>query len=200
MGNPLRPALGLAVPVIAWLGCLACLAGDPTPQVTVSVVVTTNYYTVTGSNLVALRASKAKARPWQGKSSFDAVTAWSVHWHYGFREEAGLVLLDSLEAKTRVVVTLPRWTPPTGTDPNLVEYWRAFLKGLGTHELGHVSFARLATAELQKQLARLGACQSEQQLSENVDKIGEQVVGAFRAKERDYDQQTEHGIKQGVRF
>jgi predicted secreted Zn-dependent protease len=175
-------------------------AGGAGPRLTSRLEVTTNYYTVTGSTAAELFRSKVQARPWKDSKPFDAYTDWNIRWTFRWRQRGEQFAIESLETKTTVVVTLPRWLPPAEASRELVERWQRYVQGLGRHELGHVTLARLATAELQQQLAALNPCPTAQELTETVGRTGTGVVAKYRQKDADYDRETGHGAKQGGRF
>ena len=173
-------------------------AESSAPQVTCSVIVTTNYYTVTGATPHEISASMLQARPWKTSATFDAFTTWDTRWNYKSAMEDGEFLLESFEAQTKVVITLPRWIPPTNAAPWVKERWWKFATGLTLHEQGHLALARQATAELQRQISALKPFASARELRRVVNQTADQVIDKFREADRAYDRETNHGTKQGA--
>jgi len=164
------------------------------------VTASTNYYDVKGSTREELIASRAQGRPRKDDRHFDGLTTWKVEWSYRYSSRNKQHFLDSVDVKTVIEVTLPRWTPPPGADADLVERWNKYVRALGIHELGHVSYARLATAEMKKRLSVLPSYATAQELRDAVERTGQQVLADFRARDAEYDRDTAHGMKQGARF
>jgi predicted secreted Zn-dependent protease len=197
MTTPVLRAVLLSVLFLARPGGAA---ERPSPRIAANVTVTTNYYVVTGGTAAELRASKAQARPWKDKLAFDGGTEWNIRWTFNCSRQGDQFELDSVDIKTRVVVNLPQWTPPPEASRDLIDRWQRFLTSLSTHERGHVTLARLATAELQKQIAAVKPSPSAKELASAADLTGRKVVESYREKEREYDKETNHGISQGAVF
>ncbi len=164
------------------------------------ITVTTNYYTVTGSNSHEIRAALAQARPWKTNQNYDASTKWSVEWRYHHFARDGQFRLDAFTTQTKVVVILPRWLPPAQAPAELVQRWNQYLGKLWSHEAGHIKLARAATAEIQREVTALGSFASSQELADTVKRTASGVLDKYRRHEREYDQQTFHGAAQGAQF
>src|SRR5258706_11700074 len=102
-------------------GCCVLAAED-------SVIAQTNYYTVSGSTARELREEIERKRPW--KPPGDGLTFWKIDWSFRTMASDSDCRLRSLEVKTRVTVTLPRWITPTDADDLLKERWNRYMKGL----------------------------------------------------------------------
>ncbi|MCX6903101.1 MAG: DUF922 domain-containing protein, partial [Verrucomicrobia bacterium] len=172
--------------------CVAAVPSGPT------VTVTTNYYRVTGSTPEEIHRSKEAARPGTNRMKFDAITEWNITWTYRYSQRGDQFAVDSVNTKTTVVVTLPRWTPPAGTDPATIKTWQSYVQGLALHEQGHQNFARQAAIEVQRQLTALPASPSVRDLQTVIEQTGNRVVDQFHLKEKEYDQATNHGATQGA--
>ena len=158
-----------------------------------SVVVTTNTYAVTGSNLAELQASIAKNRPWKASEGFEGRTVSSIKCRYSMRAEPGQLWLSGLEVNTYIVVTVPAWRAPTNADPAFRAYWAQFVRGLLQHEEGHVQIARAAAVEVRHRLLALPASGSPEALESAAQQTLKAVLDEFHRKETDYDRRTRHG-------
>lgn len=184
------PAIVLAVLMVVG----SSLAGDMfTNAFSARVVVSTNFYTVTGSTLAELNASKVQSRPWRTNGIHDGLTAWNLEWNYRSGGEPGQVRLAAFTCVNKVVVTLPRWTPPAGADPSLVRGWDRFSNNLGLHEDGHVMLARHGTAELYRKVKALGSFGSTRELETELRRIADAAIASLRQREAEYDRRTHHG-------
>jgi predicted secreted Zn-dependent protease len=166
----------------------------------ISLSITTNYYRFGGTNHTQLRAAMMEARPWKKTEPFDAKTKWQVNSHYGFHPDAGQFVVDSVEVKTKVVITLPWWIPGKPVPRDLVDRWNKCFIGLSTHEQGHRVLAEAAGAEVRNRLLSLPACPSVQELAAAADRAIAETLGDFRERERKYDAVTRHGFTQGAIF
>ncbi len=162
------------------------------------VLVTTNYYTVTGRSMPELWASMVQAGPWKTNFQYHARTDSEVHYRYTTRVRRYEWSIGSVSVVTKVTVFLPRWIPPPGTDPVLIDAWAHLQKGLRLHELGHESVARAATTELRRQLSALPAQDSPEALQAAANSAAKRTLETYRKMDADYDQKTHHGITQGA--
>src|SRR6185436_11382350 len=73
---------------------------------------TTNYYTVTGSNLREVHHSLRRERPWRDRLKVDGLTEWRVEWRFNVTASENGCRLTGFGTKTIILTTLPRWNPP----------------------------------------------------------------------------------------
>ncbi len=172
--------------------------GEPAFRPEGKVVVTTNFYTVTGSNFVELRLAITQARPWKTSRNFDAYTDWTVEWRYRHSLRDGQVRVDTLDALVKASVTLPRWTPPADVSSDLVKRWKRYFSALSLHEEGHIKLARTAAAETRAEVMKLGSFDSRKELTDSVSRTANRVLDKYRRIDGDYDRQTMHGVTQGA--
>lgn len=166
------------------------------------VLISTNFYVVSGTNAAEIHASTVQARPWKQSSDYDAETTWDAKCAFNYRQDGGQFSLSSFEVKTSVTVTLPRWVPPKGyeMDRNLAARWWQYLKGLSRHEQGHVQIARETAQELGRRLFALPGFPSVKELTTAANRTAKETIDAGRKREHDYDQETNHGMTQGAFF
>src|SRR4051812_43263643 len=101
----------------------------------ISIVQTTNYYTVTGANFREIRQSISAARPWN--DGFDGDTRWTVEWKFNSVQTAADCACSGSSTSVRIVTTLPRWIPPADVAPEAKERWTNYFIPLAQHEAGH---------------------------------------------------------------
>ena len=178
----------------------AALGAPPAKPIMVRVVLTTNYYAVTGSNPHEIWHAMAQARPWKTNHNFSATTQWTTRSQYRFEAGEEGFRLVKYDEETKVTVTLPRWAPPPDVSPETVRRWTKFFNALALHENGHVTIARQATGELFREMGALGSFASQQEFREAVRDTENRVLDKYRARERAYDLETQHGVLQGARF
>ncbi len=177
------PYLSLALLFLALMGCVAHAQNSTT--------CTTNFYNVTGSTFREIRASIAKARPW--KDRFDGDTRWDVRWKFQYAERPGGCAITSYSVSTKIVITLPRWTPPADVDSAVKEQWSRFYTALAQHELGHARLGTAAGEEVGQKIKGTAPQAECAALRKMADEQAEQAVADYRAREKDYDRRTNHG-------
>lgn len=173
-------------------------AGTLTSLGGTSMVVTTNYYRVVGTNTMAIRQSMLERRPWQTNFAYDAKTEWDARFSFTCRQSGNQWVLGGSDVKTRVTITLPQWVPAVPVTHELAAIWQQYFQGLSRHEQGHLQWAREATARAQRRLEALPACGSMQDLTAAAKRAATQAVEECRQKEREYDELTHHGQTQGA--
>lgn len=158
---------------------------------------TTNHYIVTGTNLAQIRQSMEQARPWKD-AEYLGRTDWRIDWRYEVESSANGCRCKSFTTQTTILITLPRWTPPAGTDEAVVQSWKKFINALGEHELGHARLALAALAELHKRVKDIASQPDCPGLRQKIDDTARRVIDEHRQRDRDYDVKTNHGATEGV--
>jgi predicted secreted Zn-dependent protease len=157
------------------------------------VVWTTNFYSVTGANFREIRQSIAASRPFQ--DGFDGDTRWSVDWKFSLAETASGCSCTSFSTTTKIVTTLPRWTPPTNVWPSAKEQWTRYFTNLAQHEAGHARIGTAAATEVGKSISQTGTQPNCDQLKRTISERAGKVVDDYRAREKEYDRRTAHGTR-----
>lgn len=175
-----------------WLLVCGLASGEP------AVNLQTKYYHITGQSVRELRHSMNEKRP-KGQTH-DALTTWNISWSYSCRQVEGGVVIQNPKVSVAIVTTLPNWTPPKEADPVLVERWRTFLRALQLHENGHAAIGTQAAREVETRLSALARQSNQEALKQAIDAVSLQIIAAAREREKQFDVQTQHGLKQGARF
>jgi predicted secreted Zn-dependent protease len=158
----------------------------------------TTYYDVSGASARELRYSINTRRP--RYQAHDAHTAWHVSWTYSWRSVEGGVIIAKPKVNVSIATTLPRWTPPKDAEDHLVNRWQTYMKALVLHENGHALLATKAAREIEQKLTALPKQSSVEALKQLIETTAQQVLTATREREKNFDAQTDHGMKQGARF
>jgi len=180
------------------IGFTSCCALATLAQDTMTV--TTNYYIVDGTSARELRAALDRSNPLKGKSASDARTDWDVHWSYQTISSVTECRLRSVEIRTTITITLPKWVPSSNAAPDLQQRWETYLKALLKHEEGHRALAQIAAADVGKQVRSIKGAASCDALGESITTKANATIAEYREKEAQYDRKTEHGATQGARF
>ena len=176
----------------------SCCVLDALAQDTMTV--TTNYYTVYGTGVRELRAALDQSRRLKDRSPSDASTDWDIRWAYKTITSETECRLLSVEIRTTITITLPRWVPRSEAPPDLQQQWQNYLKALLKHEDGHRALAQMAAGEVGRQMRSIKGAINCEALAALIKTKADATIAEYREKEAQYDRKTEHGATQGARF
>ena len=158
----------------------------------------TAYYHIQGASARSLRSSINATRP-KGQIH-DAHTKWYITWTYSRRQIDGNIALDNPKVSLVINMTLPQWTVPEQTDERLKNHWQKYMTALRHHENGHATIGIQAARDIEKKLLTLPPVPSTDALKDLVESACQQILTEARTKEKKFDKETDHGMKQGARF
>lgn len=181
------------LPLIALLASL--------PAVAVEVFRENQTYLVRGTTAEEIRASLDQLGPLDPADGqrYDALTRWTLEWHFDPRNTRGGCEIARVWATVRVTTLMPRHGTPSSLPEALRNEWTAYLQRLGAHEEGHARIASDAAREVETALDRLHRPDCTL-LTQDANRIGQEILRKAQATERGYDIQTDHGRGQGARF
>lgn len=165
-----------------------------------SVRQTTNYYPVTGATLPEIRRSMNENRPWKDRQSIDGLTTWRVDWRFTVSPSANGCYCHTFTTTTTIAITLPRWTAPTNASEQVKAAWTRYYSALARHEAGHAQLGHGAAAELQRKSRDFGTRPDCESLKSSITAACEQVVQDFRRRDKEYDERTRNGARDGASF
>jgi predicted secreted Zn-dependent protease len=181
----------------AWLGL--CLLFFPLLAKGASTLVwTTNYYIITGSNMREIMESMDQMRPAKITAPMTACTEWRMWWHFAVVPSPGGWRCDSFTTRLVITNTLPRWTPPTNATPQLLSGWRRMFWNTARHEGGHSEIALAALAEVHRRVKELPDDPDYDGFRGRVNAMIRSVLDEYKKMDDDYDRRTQHGRWQGV--
>jgi predicted secreted Zn-dependent protease len=158
----------------------------------------TNYYSVTGATVREIHQSLRQNRPWKNTSQMDGFTRWQVSWNFFVSPSGDKCRLTSFSTRTTVTITLPRWIAPTNATEDVRSAWERFITALGKHEAGHGQIAVAAAAEIHKRAKESGQDADCAALKQKINSLGQSILEQYRARDREYDERTKHGVTQGA--
>jgi predicted secreted Zn-dependent protease len=188
--QPNHGRLGLAMALVLLLPWLARAQN--------SFVQTTNYYFVTGANFHELRHSMNAARPPRLTPPMAGLTEWELSWQFAVAPSTGGCRCVSFTTRLVITTTLPFWRVPTNASPELVAAWPGYFSALALHEAGHTQVALAALAETHRRIKSLRDDPDCRDLRTKINKLLLGVIDSYREMDRNYDEWTEHGVKQGA--
>ena len=182
------------------MAVVATLCGAALASAQDTVQLSTNFYNISGATEWELRQSINQSRPWKDKDATDARTEWKIQWTYTSIPAGETRRLRSLETRTTITYTLPRWTPGPEAPKTLRDRWTKYSAALKTHEDGHSRIALVAAGEIRKRVNALPEPPAAARLDKQINDIANKVVAEYRAVEATYDKKTTHGASQGAHF
>ena len=159
---------------------------------------TTNYYTVTGATLPEIRQSIRQNRPWKERFDLDGMTEWRVTWQFNVTPAEHGCRCSSFGTQTAITVTMPRWITPTNAPDAVKQIWQKYAVALAQHEAGHAAIALAAAADVRKRVQEAGEGIDCDGLTKRINDLGRQVIEEHRKRDKDYDEQTQHGATEGA--
>ncbi|HEY1014510.1 MAG TPA: DUF922 domain-containing protein, partial [Herpetosiphonaceae bacterium] len=150
------------------------------------------YYDISGDTEDELRSQLDRKAP-VGYDGFkgDATTKWQVKWNWPGYGKASCTLAQA-DVDYEIEVIMPRWKAPSDADPALVAKWDRYVEGLAAHEKGHVDNVIKNHEQVTRAIADASCSTADGEAQQALDELREFDVT--------YDDQTEHGAEQGVRF
>lgn len=157
-------------------------------------------YPVAGSTRAQLASLIEMLGPTRGGRRFGAFTDWQVRWVYVRAREGDRWRASEVTVTATITTTLPRWRAPSTVDAALARAWSEYVSALEAHEAGHVALGRSAGRALDDALRALPSQPSVAALDATASATARAIVDEHRQREVDYDRETAHGARQGVRW
>jgi predicted secreted Zn-dependent protease len=181
---------------VLWTALFACAAHAQN-----TLLWSTNYYLISGTDTDGLRSSMHVSKPWKDRgdmSSLVGLTTWHIGWRFHVSPTPSGCRCSSFTTRTAITNTLPRWLPPTNAPPDLKNAWARFATALGQHEAGHSRLALAALAEMHRQVKALGEDLDCDALRKKINEVAQRTLDDFRKRDEEYDRITDHGGTQGA--
>ena len=159
-------------------------------------------YEVVGNTLQEVRESmNARGPVGEDGVGYHGDLKWQLEWAYQFAPKGRLCGLDAVKVKLKATMKLPAWKQPDdGVSEDLVREWDRYITALRHHEDGHYETAVAAADEIKQRLSKLRGRTDCAAVGKDADAQAQEILEEFRAKDRDYDATTHHGITQGAQF
>lgn len=159
----------------------------------------THYYDVQGRDIADLYAELAAKGPTDGTGRrFDGLTAWEVAWNTKYEADGQQCRIADHEVKLDLTITLPRWVGRDHASKRDVAHWDGFASALAEHENGHRDIARESAHAVSRLLADFPAQRDCDTLAREVDRRAAAVMKLAQDRSAHFDEETDHGLRQGV--
>jgi predicted secreted Zn-dependent protease len=168
----------------------------------ISIEDRTEYYRVAGDSAQDIFQQMRALGPIDESTGerFDGYTRWNTSWNYGVESAGRRCGLAKADVSLDVVITLPKWEPGPAARHRLVAGWPTYLSKLEAHEQGHRSIAVQAAEAVHDALATADPQPTCKQLMDELDRVAKEALEQYRQANRDYDRDTDHGAKEGVKL
>lgn len=156
-----------------------------------------NYYSISGATSEELHAQINQLGPLQDGSHWAGMTQSRYSFSYQYQQNQASCSLRTVKVQVEIVFVMPRWDGSPGASAELVRRWNSFNSALQTHENGHREIIVQNLKGLYNTLVSLSPSRCDQlkaRLEGIVSKTSEQID----AQNAQYDDQTQHGLKQGT--
>lgn len=156
-------------------------------------------YAVTGATDEGVWDSLVAGARQEGEELIFAWTDVSMEYRSRMVRREGACHLVAARIDVRITVTLPEWSPPPDAPLALRQQWNRYQLAIRRHEEGHVRLARETGRRVHEALVGLTAadCDSLKALG---TEVGERIMAEGRAEQQRYDDETDYGQTQGVRW
>jgi len=159
--------------------------------------VTVTYYLIEGRSISELREAIRKNGPKDSNGvSRYASTDWYIRWNIKPTKDSA-VNPDLLTVDYQANVLLPLVTNIDALSPEDTKYWNSFFHALLVHERGHIDICRTRYREVADAI-KLAVKQNPRCSPEEAEKVAQRQVALIHADDLIYDQDTKHGMTQGV--
>jgi predicted secreted Zn-dependent protease len=198
--------MGIAIAVALALGLPASTAGGnvaAAEAIPVTLSEKLVKYAIKGDTSRELFDQMAKVGPLDEKSGkrSQGFTFWATQWRFGTASQAdGRCGLAAVKVELEILMTLPEWHPKRHADPRLEQGWPGYLAALTGHEMGHRANGVKAAFGVRDVLAAMQPMQDCEALARAANASAMTVVDDYRKADVEYDVQTDHGAKQGLRL
>lgn len=156
-----------------------------------------DYYDVRGATAAELRRAMREAGPTSDGRRWDGNARWNVRWRFRYGMQGGLCRMSDVTVEYTSTITMPRWNPPANASAMLRRQWLDYERALRAHEEGHRNIGAEAAREVLRLIGTVTSPHCEY-IAEEANGLGRRTVDAFRALQKQYDEETSHGRTQGA--
>ena len=155
------------------------------------------YYDIVGRTENDLLQAMLRGAPLSEGTRFFGLTSTEVRYTYWKTSTSTGCNLTNVEVHLRVVTTLPRWRPSSGTAYEVERRWRSFDRALLIHENGHKQYALEEANLILRTLEsmRTPTCDT---MDSEARSTATTLRDMYIQRHNAYDVRTDHGTTQGA--
>jgi predicted secreted Zn-dependent protease len=129
-----------------------------------------------------------------------ALTKSSLEWKIDMLMDDSFCRITSADVVVEITFVLPRLDDSDLLEPDLLNKWETFMRAVEDHELGHHDITVEWVEKVDSMLQNLGPEASCDILKANANEMGNMMIEKAKEMHRRYDDDTEHGAREGVVF
>jgi predicted secreted Zn-dependent protease len=177
-------------------GLLLALASLP---VAAGDSLSVEYFDIQGATARELREELSRLGPVADNGiRGDAFTRWQISWKFDLTERDKACIAGNFAVDLTVTMFLPRWVPPADASAELIALWDRYSAAVRFHEDGHHRIALAAGQEVMRRLNAESRGQGCKALENRLKAVVDEVLIEYRARQADYDRETDSGRAQGT--
>lgn len=161
------------------------------PQGDVRFEVPTRHYTVSAPTLGRAYLSMRANNP----GGFAGWARWKVDYDLDHEEAGGRCSVRRVRVHVVGDILMPQWAEEKQVAAEEQAQWRAMYAALKRHEDGHIQHGREFALLLKERLLGLGTVPCRE-LAPRAQQEYTQLHGNLQRRDADYDQRTDHGLRQ----
>lgn len=156
-----------------------------------------HYYTAYADENSTVREALNQATPiTQNNHRYHGYTKWYVRWRYRWHEQPnGRCHITSVNTSITGDIQLPKLENANAEQQAIFD---KYINALNQHELGHYNLGKQAGEKIDQYISELPEMQSCKILEKTANDFGYQTLDEYRAIEKQYDADTQHGKTQGA--
>jgi len=153
-----------------------------------------NFYTIYPTHKKDLEPEMRERTPIEKEGiKYNGHTHWKVNWTFQWKEASELCQISEVNTYLIIKYTLPR-IPSDHTVSSTVRHtFDKYYESLFKHEQGHKDSGLFAARDIEEALLSLGLFKDCNCLETVANKIGEEIIGKYNKRDKDYDTRTNHG-------
>lgn len=163
------------------------------------VNITFKYYEFVSVNTNDIRDEMTKKTPirYNGQKFVGSAEDQIKYFFYA-KQEDGYWYFDRVTTTVDVTFTMPKWTDYRKANRDQQGRWDEYYNSLLAHENGHKDIAIEAAKTIENELLKLKNFPKKDLLESKAKLIAKAILERYRERQRQFDQETGHGVKTGV--
>jgi len=133
----------------------------------------------------------------QGKK-YRGYTQWRVSWRFYWQEAPQSCRITKVNTDLDVIYTLPQIPPRHRTTPETRQKFNRYFQALFKHEENHKNSGLYGARDIERTLLTLAPAKTCSELETLANQTAQAIIEKYRRRDREYDQRTEHGRREGV--
>lgn len=113
--------------------------------------------------------------------------SWQVNWNIHTRVKENRCVVDFIDTRVAVSITMPRWVNYASAGVGMKEAWDLYYASILTHEETHASHGVTAARDIQRRLEDLGGSFSCKSIQEEGGLLASRIIKEYREKDVELD-------------